>query len=201
MEHLTQKEAAEILKVSVRTIRRYAKRGLLTTIREGGKVWYSIESVAAKKRDPRGESLSTALANLQVEYQKLHARVALLEAILGARGDLVGIKDVDATTLKNTIKKHRALKVLNYNEIRGWADDLLRLNAELCKELGFSFLRNFVDRLIVNAEKSTEIKRHPSRRIYIDKLKLFKSQLTGYAAIYRAERKSHQDAERAATKS
>ena len=201
MDYLTQQEAAEVLKVSVRTIRRYAKRGILATIREKGRVLYSIDSVAAKKQDPGGESLKKSLANLQIEVQKLNARVNLLETVLGARGNMVSPKDIEVSALKNAIALHRKLKEIPFDAVRGWSDDLIRFNAALCKEIGFGYLRTFVDRLILNAEKSKEFNRYPSRRIYVDKLKLFRQQLSGYAATYRAETKSHQAAEPEAKKS
>jgi len=192
--YLTANEAVQLLGCSKRTLRRYVSQGLIGKTGKARGTRYSATSVLMLSRGREEGKLDQVLRQLKVlahTQQEIIARLSLLETIFMPRGGTLTLTpDLVASIKLEIASLYR--EEPTYSICRDWAEDLLRLSFESCREIGFGVLSRVTDHLIANAEQLYEVLKNPSRRIVLDQLKWFKSRLKTYASLESSEGLTHQ---------
>lgn len=194
-KYLTLNEVTQLLGVSSRTIRRYVNKGILTRTLDKGRCVFLTEEVnTLKDRKSKKGTLGVLydrLGELNRSIIKLDIRVRVLELALSARQPDAVLSEDDIKHVRKEVKRVSRLKDIDYKTILSWSDDLLRLDNKTCKSIGVKLLDTFCTRLTLQCEASPEILIDPTKLITLDKLRIFKTRLNGYAAISLSEGQSH----------
>ena len=184
-QYLTIQETAQLLDVTDRTVRRFAKRGLLTKFKSKGKVLFSsreVEQLNNTRSD--GGTLGVIYKRVEELTKKqsvLEARVAILEVALSSRQSHVELNKEDIAKVRAAIIATTKQRSLDFSSIAQWADDLIRLDRSTCKAIGIKRIKTLAKKLIALGDESPEVLRDPSKSIYLDKLVLILERLNSYS--------------------
>ena len=187
-QYLTIQETAQLLDVTDRTVRRFAKRGLLTKFKSKGKVLFSsreVEQLNNTRSD--GGTLGVIYKRVEELTKKqsvLEARVAILEVALSSRQSHVELNKEDIAKVRAAIIATTKQRSLDFSSIAQWADDLIRLDRSTCKAIGIKRIKTLAKKLIALGDESPEVLRDPSKSIYLDKLVLILERLNSYGASF-----------------
>ena len=92
------------------------------------------------------------------------------------------MKGEDIKAVRDAVTASSKYKAYTYDDIKSWADDLLRLDKKSCSKIGYKKLSALAERLIVSGESLPELQSDATRMLSIDKLRLFVSRLRGFSA-------------------
>ena len=184
-QYLTIEETAQLLDVTSRTVRRFAKRGLLTKFKSKGKVLFNPREVE-QLNNTRSEGGTLGVIYKRVEELSrrqtvLEARVSILEMALSSRQQYVELSNSDVAKVRAAVIETSKRRDLGFPEIAQWADDLIRLERNACKAIGIKRLKTLTKKLIAVGDETPEVLRDPSKSIYVDKLVLLLDRLAGYS--------------------
>lgn len=184
-QYLTIEETAQLLDVTSRTVRRFAKRGLLTKFKSKGKVLFNPREVE-QLNNTRSEGTTLGVIYKRVEELSrrqtvLEARVSILEMALSSRQQYVELNNSDVAKVRAAVIETSKRRDLGFPEIAQWADDLIRLERNACKAIGIKRLKTLAKKLIAVGDETPEVLRDPSKSIYVDKLVLLLDRLAGYS--------------------
>lgn len=179
-DYLTSDEATQLLGCSKRTLRRYVSQGLVSKIDAGKNTKYSAESVmylASTKGKGKLDRVLTQLACVAKTQQLILARLSLIESVFFASAPKVTLSSDDIEALKQAIKKILEQPDVSFSVCEDWSTDLLRLSQESISAVGKPLLSPFLERLILIAESSEDLKRSPGKRVVVDRLRWVKSSV------------------------
>jgi excisionase family DNA binding protein len=184
-QYLTIKETAQLLDVTERTVRRLAKRGLLTKFKSKGKVLFRPREVE-QLNNTRSSGGTLGVIYKRVEELSnrqaiLEARVAILEVALSSRQGYVDLSKEDISKVRTAIIAVTKQRDMDFSSIAQWADDLIRLDRNTCKAIGIKRVKALIKKLISIGDELPEVLRDPSKSIYLDKLALMLERLNAYS--------------------
>ena len=184
-QYLTIEETAQLLDVTSRTVRRFAKRGLLTKFKSKGKVLFNPREVE-QLNNTRSEGGTLGVIYKRIEELSrrqtvLEARVSILEMALSSRQQYVELSNSDVAKVRAAVIETSKRRDLGFPEVAQWADDLIRLERNACKAIGIKRLKTLTKKLIAVGDETPEVLRDPSKSIYVDKLVLLLDRLAGYS--------------------
>lgn len=184
-QYLTIEETAQLLDVTSRTVRRFAKRGLLTKFKSKGKVLFNPREVE-QLNNTRSEGGTLGVIYKRIEELSrrqtvLEARVSILEMALSSRQQYVELSNSDVAKVRAAVIETSKRRDLGFPEVAQWADDLIRLERNACKAIGIKRLKTLTKKLIAVGDETPEVLRDPSKSIYVDKLVLLLERLAGYS--------------------
>jgi len=184
-QYLTIGETAQLLDVTDRTVRRLAKRGLLTKTKCKGRVLFSDAEVKQLKHTRSTEgTLGVIYRRVETLTRKqavLEARVAILEIALSSRQSSVALDTEQVRAVRSAVTSTCKSRDLTFSDVVAWSDDLLRLDREACKAVGIKRLRKLADKLILVGDESPEALGDASKSIHVDKLTIFRDRLGKYS--------------------
>jgi len=183
-QYLTISKTAQLLGVSERTVRRFAKKGLLNKVKVKGKVYF-LEKEVTQLDNTRSEGgrlgiIYTRLQELTKKNTILEARVRVLELALSSRQEPVSLGADDIKTLKKAISTLIKNKHASFSDVVAWSDDLLRLSRDCCKKIGLKKLETLSNKLILIGDEAQESLRDASKSIYVDKIIIFKDRINKF---------------------
>ena len=184
-QYLTIKETAQLLDVTERTVRRLAKRGLLTKFKSKGKVLFNPGEVE-QLNNTRSSGGTLGVIYKRVEELSnrqviLEARIAILEVALSSRQGHVELNKEDLSKVRTAIISATKQRDLDFSSITRWADDLIRLDRDACAAIGIKRVRALTKKLISIGDELPEVLRDPSKSIYLDKLVVMLERLRVYS--------------------
>ena len=180
---ITADEAVQILGCSKRSLRRYVKQGLVTKTGAGRGTKYSAASILYLYRNKdkgRLEQILSQLRSIQIKQQEINARLTLLESVLRPRAGTVDLDEEQLTLMKSELKTSNPT---DFETMRDWSEDLVRLSPTTCKSLGIKCLLDFTNLLITRLKSLKDARRYIQITTCIDRLMWFKSLLAQYTTL------------------
>ena len=135
-DRMTVEDAARHLGVSVRTVRTYVNRGLLSTTRAPGscRVWFSPADVEELRKDlVTGESplvVKQELLQLRAEVRQLRSEMSVVLRVLDMQDAPLRLTPEKARDLHDAAVRELSSTAWGAEEVLQWAEVLSRLQEE-----------------------------------------------------------------------
>lgn len=164
-DRISVKEAASLLDISERTIRKYVEDRVITGWKVGKKIYVSrsecVELLSSTTKVNKGIVNWRTVLRLQTDVEKLKAQVSLLNKVNDLQRDPISLDDVELATLYEACMDMLVLPAFKLSDIETWADVLLRLEDQAMRLMRLKLrdpnpaihFRRLAKRMLASVEK------------------------------------------------
>jgi excisionase family DNA binding protein len=151
--YVSQKDAADFLNCSERTILRYRKRGVLPFVKIKNKVCFKVEDVSKLHITMQNTTINAKIVQrlefAEQEIRALKNRISVIESINGLILDeITELTDEEISITRDCFNTIISAKEMRWDDLETWARDVIRISNALYKKIGVDTAKQCIEKII-----------------------------------------------------